>query len=107
MLVSHQLTAPAFQLPRQPRIGTNAGLDRRYVAKIECGAQNPSFWFLRSISISHKISLDWLLYGVGEKFIKSDLKSYDAEIKLFKKFLDNASKEEIEVITTRIQKIIG
>ena len=41
----------------QREFGETAGIDRRYVAKVECGSQNPSFKFLRSISIKHKISL--------------------------------------------------
>ena len=53
----------------QREFGETAGIDRRYVAKVECGSQNPSFKFLRSISIKHKISLDWLLYSVGNMFI--------------------------------------
>ncbi|MFC1670391.1 helix-turn-helix domain-containing protein [Spirochaetota bacterium] len=54
----------------QREFGETAGIDRRYVAKVECGSQNPSFRFLRSISIKHKISLDWLLYNVGNMFIR-------------------------------------
>ena len=40
----------------QREFGESAGIDRRYVAKVECGSQNPSFKFLRSVSIRHKIS---------------------------------------------------
>ena len=53
----------------QREFGETADIDRRYVAKVECGSQNPSFKFIRSLSIKHKISLDWILYGIGVPFI--------------------------------------
>lgn len=90
----------------QREFGESSGIDRRYVAKVECGSQNPSFKFLRSISIKHKISLDWLLYGVGEKFVKTTPESYGEELMIFKKLLDSASKEDVDVIVKMIKKII-
>ncbi len=90
----------------QREFGESAGIDRRYVAKVECGSQNPSFKFLRSVSIRHKISLDWLLYGVGEKFVIANEKSYGNEMVIFKKLLDKGSQEDIEVIVKMINKIL-
>ena len=90
----------------QREFGETSGIDRRYVAKVECGSQNPSFKFLRSISIKHKVSLDWLLYGVGEKFVKADEESYGPELVIFKKLLDNASRDDIDVIVKMIKKIV-
>ncbi|MCP4131386.1 MAG: helix-turn-helix transcriptional regulator [bacterium] len=90
----------------QREFGESAGIDRRYVAKVECGSQNPSFKFLRSISIKHKVSLDWLLYGAGEKYVDIGEKNYGNELMTFKKLLDNASQEDIDVIMTMITKII-
>lgn len=90
----------------QREFGETSGIDRRYVAKVECGSQNPSFKFLRSISIKHKLSLDWLLYGVGEKFVRTTPDSYGEELLIFKKLLDSASKEDIDVIIRMIKKII-
>ena len=90
----------------QREFGETSGIDRRYVAKVECGSQNPSFKFLRSISIKHKVSLDWLLYGVGEKFVQAEEDSYGPELVIFKKLLDNASKEDIDVIVRMIKKIV-
>ena len=91
----------------QREFGESAGIDRRYVAKVECGSQNPSFKFLRSVSIRHKISLDWLLYGVGEKFVLANEKSYGNEMVTFKKLLDKGSAEDIDVIVKMINKILG
>lgn len=91
----------------QREFGESAGIDRRYVAKVECGSQNPSFKFIRSISIKHKISLDWLLYGVGEKYVITSENSYGDELVIFKKLLDTASDEDIEVIVKMIKKILG
>lgn len=91
----------------QREFGESAGIDRRYVAKVECGSQNPSFKFIRSISIKHKISLDWLLYGVGEKYVITSENSYGDELVIFKKLLDTASEEDIEVIIKMIKKILG
>ena len=91
----------------QREFGESAGIDRRYVAKVECGSQNPSFKFIRSVSIRHKISLDWLLYGVGERFIITDENSYGKELIAFKKLLDKGSPEDIEVITKMISKILN
>jgi transcriptional regulator with XRE-family HTH domain len=91
----------------QREFGESAGIDRRYVAKVECGSQNPSFKFIRSISIKHKISLDWLLYGVGEKYVITSENSYGDELVIFKKLLDTASSEDIEVIVKMIKKILG
>ncbi len=91
----------------QREFGESAGIDRRYVAKVECGSQNPSFKFLRSVSIRHKISLDWLLYGVGEKFVLANEKNYGNEMVTFKKLLDKGSAEDIDVIVKMINKILG
>ena len=91
----------------QREFGESAGIDRRYVAKVECGSQNPSFKFLRSVSIRHKISLDWLLYGVGEKFVLANEKSYGNEMVTFKKLLDKGSAEDIDVIIKMINKILS
>ena len=91
----------------QREFGESAGIDRRYVAKVECGSQNPSFKFLRSVSIRHKISLDWLLYGVGEKFVLANEKSYGNEMVTFKKLLDKGSAEDIDVIVKMINKILA
>ncbi len=91
----------------QREFGETAGIDRRYVAKVECGSQNPSFKFLRSISIKHKISLDWILYGVGEKYVAVNEENYGQELVVFKKLLDNASQDDIDVIVKMVKKIVG
>lgn len=91
----------------QREFGETAGIDRRYVAKVECGSQNPSFKFLRSISIKHKISLDWMLYGIGDRFVVAEEDSYGPELVIFKKLLDNASQDDIDVIVKMIKKIVS
>ena len=91
----------------QREFGESAGIDRRYVAKVECGSQNPSFKFLRSISIRHKVSLDWLLYGVGERFVQTGERNYGNELVIFKKLLDKGSQEDIDVIMKMINKILN
>ena len=88
----------------QKEFGESAGIDRRYVAKVECGSQNPSFKFLRNISIKHKLSLDWLLYGIGQKNIIVEDNRYGEEFALFKKFLDSASPEEIESVMQMVKQ---
>ena len=90
----------------QREFGESAGIDRRYVAKVECGSQNPSFKFIRCISIRHKISLDWLLYGIGDKFVTADDKIYGKELVIFKKLLDKGSQEDIDVVIKMINKIV-
>lgn len=90
----------------QREFGESADIDRRYVAKVECGSQNPSFKFLRSISIKHKISLDWLLYGVGTTFVATGDVNYGEELATFKKLLDNASAEDVDVIMKMVKKLI-
>jgi transcriptional regulator with XRE-family HTH domain len=91
----------------QREFGESAGIDRRYVAKVECGSQNPSFKFLRSVSIKHKISMDWILYGINDRYVKAKDDSYGPELAVFKKLLDNAQDEDIEVIVKMIKKILG
>jgi len=91
----------------QREFGETASIDRRYVAKVECGSQNPSFKFLRSISIKHKISLDWLLYGVGQRFVNAGDENYGEELSVFKKLLDNAPQDDIDVIMKMVKKILG
>ncbi len=91
----------------QREFGESAGIDRRYVAKVECGSQNPSFKFIRCISIRHKISLDWLLYGVGDKFVMADEKNYGKELVTFKKLLDKGNSEDIDVVIKMINKIVS
>jgi len=88
----------------QKEFGESAGIDRRYVAKVECGSQNPSFRFLRNISIKHKLSLDWLLYGAGQKNVILEDSRYSEELASFKKFLVKASPEEIESVMQMIKK---
>lgn len=90
----------------QREFGETAGIDRRYVAKVECGSQNPSFKFLRCISIKHKISMDWLLYGVGFKWVKTEDEVYGEELLIFKKLLDNASKDDIDVVMKMVKKVL-
>lgn len=90
----------------QREFGESAGIDRRYVAKVECGSQNPSFKFIRSISIRHKISLDWLLYGVGDKFVQTAEKNYGKELVTFKRLLDKGTHEDIDVVIKMINKIV-
>lgn len=53
----------------QRELGEPAGIDRRYVAKVECGSQNPSFNFIRSICAFHNISIDWLVFGQGPTYL--------------------------------------
>ncbi|MDR3238351.1 MAG: helix-turn-helix domain-containing protein [Spirochaetia bacterium] len=89
----------------QREFGETTGIDKRYIAKVEGGSQNPSFKFLRNISIKYKLSLDWLLYGIGQKNITND-GDHNEELYLFKKLLDRASPEDIEVIMTMIKKIV-
>jgi transcriptional regulator with XRE-family HTH domain len=91
----------------QREFGESSGIDRRYVAKVECGSQNPSFKFLRSISIKHKVSLDWLLYGVGDKYVAAEEQSYGNELAVFKKLLDNSTQDDIDVVVKMIKKILG
>ena len=91
----------------QREFGESAGIDRRYVAKVECGSQNPSFKFVRSVSIRHKISLDWLLYGIGEKFITAEENSYGKELAVFKKLLDKGTPEDIDVVVKMISKMLN
>ncbi len=91
----------------QREFGESAGIDRRYVAKVECGSQNPSFKFIRSISIKHKISLDWLLYGIGDRYVKTEPESYGNELMVFKKLLDNANEDDIDVVVKMIKKILS
>jgi len=90
----------------QRDFGEDAGIDRRYVAKVECGSQRPSFKFIKNISIKHKISLDWLFYGVGEKYINIGNEKYGDKLHKFKKLLDRASEEDIHVIMAMIGKIV-
>lgn len=91
----------------QREFGESAAIDRRYVAKVECGSQNPSFKFIRSISIKHKISLDWLLYEVGDRYVKTEPESYGNELVVFKKLLDNATEDDIDVVIKMIKKILS
>ena len=90
----------------QREFGESANIDRRYVAKVECGSQNPSFKFMRGIAVKHKISLDWLLFNVGDMYIKAEDDSYGVELFIFKKLLDRGSDDDIEVIMKMIDKIL-
>ena len=90
----------------QREFGETADIDRRYVAKVECGSQNPSFKFIRSLSIKHKISLDWILYGIGVPFIIYGEENYGDDLLLFKKLLDTAPADDIDVIIKMVNKII-
>ncbi len=105
--IRHRIKSVRKELKMTQReFGESADIDRRYVAKVECGSQNPSFKFLRSISIKHKISLDWLLYGVGQTFVATGEENYGEDLVLFKKLLDNANQEDIEVVMKMIKKIL-
>lgn len=56
----------------QREFGDPAGIDKRYVAKVACGSQRPSFNFLRSICAYHNVSMDWVCFGQGRKFLEED-----------------------------------
>ncbi len=90
----------------QREFGETAEVDRRYVAKVECGSQNPSFKLLRNLSIRHKISMDWLLYGIGTMYVRYGDENYGKELAEFKKFLENAADDDIDVVMTMVKKII-
>lgn len=90
----------------QREFGETAGIDRRYVAKVECGSQNPSFKFMRLMSIRHKVSMDWLMFGVGDKYIQTDLGNYGQEMIDFKRLLDRNSQEDINVVMGMVRKIL-
>lgn len=90
----------------QREFGETADVDRRYIAKIESSTQNPSFKVIRSISLKHKISPDWLCYGIGDRFLQIEHESFGDEIVIFKKLLDSGTSDEIDMIIKMIKKIL-
>ena len=60
----------------QREFGESADIDRRYVAKVECGSQAPSLDYVLNICMKHKISLDYIFHGEEPIFLNFDNTSY-------------------------------
>ena len=51
-------------------LAENSGINRSFLANAETGRQNPSFDFLAKLIASYTVSMDWLLTGRGEMFMR-------------------------------------
>jgi len=49
-----------------------AGLSRSYITNVETGKLNPSYDFLYKVAIKYNISINWLLFGNGTRYLLPD-----------------------------------
>ncbi|MEG1545231.1 MAG: helix-turn-helix domain-containing protein [Tannerellaceae bacterium] len=54
-------------------LSKQTGISRTYISTIEAGRQEPSFAFIKTLSTTFGISVDWLLSGQGYMFIQNDV----------------------------------
>ncbi len=52
----------------QEDVATQTAISRTYISTIEAGRQDPSFSFVKTLSKTYSLSIDWLLTGEGEMF---------------------------------------
>ena len=50
----------------QEDVATQTAISRTYISTIEAGRQDPSFSFVKTLSKTYSLSIDWLLTGEGE-----------------------------------------
>lgn len=50
----------------QGDVATQTAISRTYISTIEAGRQEPSFSFIKTLSKTYNLSIDWLLTGEGE-----------------------------------------
>ena len=50
----------------QEDVATQTAISRTYISTIEAGRQDPSFSFVKTLSKTYGLSIDWLLTGEGE-----------------------------------------
>lgn len=50
----------------QVQIENRAEISQGYISHVEKGNQNPSFDFLLKLAKTYDLSIDWLIFGVGQ-----------------------------------------
>lgn len=55
----------------QEDVATQTAISRTYISTIEAGRQDPSFSFVKTLSKTYGLSIDWLLTGEGEMFVNT------------------------------------
>lgn len=64
----------------QGDVATQTAISRTYISTIEAGRQEPSFSFIKTLSKTYNLSIDWLLTGEGEMMRgKSEAKEVASE----------------------------
>ncbi len=53
----------------QQDLSNQTQISRTYVSTVEAGRQDPSFAFIKTLSTSYNLSIDWLLSGNGKMFM--------------------------------------
>ena len=53
----------------QQDLSNQTQISRSYVSTVEAGRQDPSFAFIKTLSTSYGLSIDWLLSGNGKMFM--------------------------------------
>ena len=52
----------------QEDLATQTAISRTYISTVEAGRQDPSFSFIKTLSKTYNLSIDWLLTGEGSMF---------------------------------------
>lgn len=55
----------------QEDLATQTAISRTYISTVEAGRQDPSFAFIKTLSKTYNLSIDWLLTGEGSMFLPS------------------------------------
>ena len=55
----------------QEDLATQTAISRTYISTVEAGRQDPSFSFIKTLSKTYNLSIDWLLTGEGSMFLPS------------------------------------
>lgn len=92
----------------QLELAEKTGISRGFISQLETGRANPSIGFLYILMIEYKLSLNWLLTGLGEMFINDDqfpLNLSNDHLELFKQ-LSLLKDDQQEHIINSIKEIL-
>lgn len=93
----------------QLEFAKQAGLSRSYITNVETGKLNPSYDFLYKIAAKFNISINWLLFGNGLRYLLPDnhylTKLQNHHIQLIEKLLQYPNERQ-EVIINNVISLL-
>jgi len=91
----------------QQKLADKIGINRAYLGHIEAGRQEPSYNFIKALSDSFNINLNWLLAGEGEMCRTLEAKTAtqtDPKLATIDDVLEGLNELQRQEIYTAIEK---